>query len=52
MSETVKGTTAQKIEDYKRKKEHIQQMGGPEAIEKRHKKGQLSARERIDYFFD
>ncbi len=52
MSGEGKYITAQKIEDYKRQKEHILEMGGAEAIEKRHKKGQLSARERIDYFFD
>lgn len=27
-------------------------MGGAKAVEKRHEQGQLSARERIDYFFD
>jgi acetyl-CoA carboxylase carboxyltransferase component len=41
-----------KLEELKRKQEHILQMGGPKAIEARHKKGQMSARERIDYFFD
>ena len=40
------------LEELKRKREHIQQMGGSKAIEERHKKGQMSARERIDYFFD
>ncbi|MEE8636979.1 MAG: carboxyl transferase domain-containing protein, partial [Dehalococcoidia bacterium] len=40
------------LEELKRKREHIHQMGGPKAIEERHKKGQMSARERIDYFFD
>jgi acetyl-CoA carboxylase carboxyltransferase component len=40
------------IEDYKRKREKILQMGGPKAIEERHKKGQWSARERVEYFFD
>lgn len=38
--------------ELKRKRERILQMGGPGAIEDRHKKGQMSARERIDYFFD
>jgi len=41
-----------KLEELKRKRDHILQMGGPKAIEARHKKGQMSARERIDYFFD
>jgi len=41
-----------KLEELKRRQEHILQMGGQKAIEERHKKGQMSARERIDYFFD
>ncbi len=45
-------TTEDLIKEYKQKREKILQMGGAEAIEKRHKKGQWSARERIDYFFD
>ena len=42
----------EKIEVLEKKREHILQMGGPKAIEARHQKGQLSVRERIDYFFD
>lgn len=42
----------EKLEEMQRRREHILQMGGPKAIEERHKKGQMSARERIDYFFD
>jgi acetyl-CoA carboxylase carboxyltransferase component len=45
-------TTEELIEQYKQKREKILQMGGAEAIEKRHQKGQWTARERIDYFFD
>ncbi|MEW6033805.1 MAG: acyl-CoA carboxylase subunit beta [Chloroflexota bacterium] len=41
-----------RMAEYRRKRERILQMGGPQAIEKRHKEGSLSARERIDYFFD
>ena len=41
-----------KLEELKRKREHILQMGGPKAVEERHKKGQLSARERVERFFD
>ena len=41
-----------KLEELKRKREHILQMGGAKAVEERHKKGQLSARERVDRFFD
>jgi acetyl-CoA carboxylase carboxyltransferase component len=45
-------TIKELIEEYKRKREKIKEMGGAEAIEKRHKGGQLTARERIEYFFD
>ncbi len=45
-------STAKLIEEYKQKREKIKQMGGAEAIEKRHKAGRLSARERVEYFFD
>ena len=34
------------------RKEKIYQMGGPKAVEKHHKAGSLTARERIEYFFD
>jgi acetyl-CoA carboxylase carboxyltransferase component len=40
------------IEEYRQKREKILQMGGSKAIEERHKKGQWSARERVEYFFD
>jgi len=45
-------TSEELIEEYKRKRGKILQMAAPEAIEKRHQGGQLTARERIDYFFD
>ena len=45
-------TTAELIEEYKRKRAKIEQMAAPEVIEKRHKGGQWTARERLDYFFD
>ncbi len=45
-------TPAERINDYKKRKEKILQMGGPEAIEKEHKDGKMSARERVAYFFD
>ncbi len=45
-------TTKELIEEYKRKREKIKEMGGAEAIEKRHKGGQWTARERMEYFFD
>ena len=45
-------TTKELIEEYKQRRDKILQMGGPQAIEKRHKKGQWTARERMEYFFD
>ncbi|MFC1945456.1 acyl-CoA carboxylase subunit beta [Chloroflexota bacterium] len=46
------GGTEELIKDFQLKRDKILAMGGPEAIEKRHKKGQMTARERIDYLFD
>ncbi|MDP2916778.1 MAG: carboxyl transferase domain-containing protein, partial [Dehalococcoidia bacterium] len=40
------------IEEYKKKRARIEQMAAPEVIEKRHKEGQWTARERLNYFFD
>ena len=45
-------TNQELIEEYKRKREKIKKAGSAEAIEKRHKRGQWTARERIEYFFD
>jgi len=45
-------TTKELIEQYKQKRAKILAMASPEAIEKRHKAGQWTARERIEYFFD
>ncbi len=45
-------TNKELIEEYKRKREQIKEMGGAEAIEKRHKGGQWTARERMEYLFD
>ncbi len=45
-------TSEEAIRQYQEKREKIKEMGGAEAIEKRHKKGQWTARERIEYLFD
>jgi methylmalonyl-CoA decarboxylase subunit alpha len=45
-------TTKELMEQYQKKRQKIEAMAGPEAIEKRHKEGQWTARERINYFFD
>ncbi len=38
--------------ELEQRRERILQMGGSKAVEERHKKGQLSARERVQRFFD
>ncbi|TES84432.1 MAG: acyl-CoA carboxylase subunit beta [Dehalococcoidia bacterium] len=45
-------STEDLIEEYKKKRAKIEKMASPEAIEKRHSRGQWTARERIDYLFD
>ncbi len=44
-------STKETIEAYKAKREKIKRID-PKTLEQRHKAGQWSARERIDYFFD
>ena len=45
-------TVAEKIELMNQKKEHIRQGGGASRIAKQHEKGKMTARERIEMFFD
>jgi len=45
-------TTQELIEEYKRKREKLMQMGGPKAVEQQRKEGKWTARERVEYFFD
>ncbi|MBM2824767.1 MAG: Propionyl-CoA carboxylase [Dehalococcoidales bacterium] len=45
-------TSKELIEEYQRRRQKIEQMAPPAEIEKRHKGGQWTARERIAYFFD
>ncbi|MBM4288960.1 MAG: methylmalonyl-CoA carboxyltransferase [Deltaproteobacteria bacterium] len=45
-------TVAQKIQELQEKEAHIKAMGGPKAVAKQHETGKLTARERLDYFFD
>lgn len=40
------------LEKYREKREKIMEMGGEKAVEKQHDSGKMTARERIDYFFD
>ena len=45
-------TIQEKIELMKSKKEHIRLGGGQSRIDKQHEKGKMTARERIETFFD
>jgi methylmalonyl-CoA decarboxylase subunit alpha len=45
-------TVAQKIQELKEKEAHLKAMGGPKAVDKQHQSGKLTARERLDLFFD
>jgi len=38
--------------DYEERAAKIKQMGGPQAVASQHKEGKMSARERVEYFFD
>jgi acetyl-CoA carboxylase carboxyltransferase component len=38
--------------DYEERVARIKQMGGPQAVAAQHKEGKMSARERVEYFFD
>ena len=46
------GRSLDKLKELKRKQGDILEMGRSKAIEERHKKGQMSARERLHHFFD
>ena len=45
-------TVAEKIRELKEKEGQIKGMGGAKAVEKQHGSGKLTARERLDLFFD
>jgi methylmalonyl-CoA decarboxylase subunit alpha len=46
------GALEQKIQDLEARVAKIHKMGGPDAIKKQHDAGKLTARERIDLFYD
>jgi len=46
------GVTSDKIQELKKRKQHIMEMGGEKALEKRRENGKLNARERLDILFD
>ncbi len=45
-------TTQKKLEEYYRLREQAELGGGPERVEQQHKKGKLTARERLDLLLD
>ena len=44
--------TEKAVEQYRQKRDRLMAMGGPDAVERQRKQGKLTARERIEYFFD
>ncbi|MEI7590213.1 MAG: carboxyl transferase domain-containing protein, partial [Deltaproteobacteria bacterium] len=50
--EQTSGPTAKKIEAFEAKRKMLKEMGGDALIKKQHDLGKLTARERIDRFFD
>jgi acetyl-CoA carboxylase carboxyltransferase component len=42
----------ERVEDLRRRRARIMEMGGPEAVARQHAAGKLTARERIDRLFD
>ncbi len=47
-----KNTTQGKIKDFEKKSQTLKLMGGEKQMEKQHKSNKLTARERLDLFFD
>ncbi len=46
------GIVADKIKDLKEREKKLLEMGGEKAVAKHKEKGKMTARERLDYFFD
>jgi acetyl-CoA carboxylase carboxyltransferase component len=46
------GVVADKIEAFKKREAKIKEMGGPKAVAGQHERGKMTARERLDHFFD
>jgi len=47
-----KDTTQDKIKNFEQKSQTIKMMGGEKQIKKQHDLNKLTARERLDLFFD
>ncbi len=46
------GRVADKIKELQERESKLKQMGGPKAVAQQHERGKLTARERLDHFFD
>jgi acetyl-CoA carboxylase carboxyltransferase component len=46
------GTAANQLKELRNKERKLKTLGGQERVEKQHKSGKLTARERLDLFFD
>jgi acetyl-CoA carboxylase carboxyltransferase component len=46
------GRVADKIKDFREREAKIKEMGGAKAVAQQHDRGKLTARERLDHFFD
>ena len=46
------GVVADKLRDLREREAKIREMGGAKAVEKIHSQGKMTARERLNYFFD
>ncbi|MEJ5299474.1 MAG: carboxyl transferase domain-containing protein [Thermodesulforhabdaceae bacterium] len=45
-------TVAEKIKELREREAKIKEMGGSKAVAQQHERGKLTARERLEYFFD
>lgn len=45
-------TVAEKIKELREREAKVKEMGGPKAVAQQHERGKLTARERLEYFFD
>ncbi|MGV8075314.1 MAG: acyl-CoA carboxylase subunit beta [Syntrophobacteraceae bacterium] len=46
------GVVADKITELRERESKVKEMGGPKAVAQQHDRGKMTARERLDYFFD
>ena len=46
------GVVADKIAAFKQREAKLREMGGAKAVAAQHERGKMTARERLDHFFD